>query len=561
MIKEIQDNPFRILGVFSNSATKDIVANEGKMKAFLKVGRAVSYPLDLPSILPSVERNEAIVATAKSQIALPDDKVKNAQFWFIKSTPIDDIAFNHLFKGDFDGAVETFKKKVTASSLQNLVVCYLIKGNYQDALLTAVSLYSQFSTEFVNAIDQQSSLDKKTLISQFVDCLLASGVDLSSIKSSLTDSDWLGIINRRTSKPIVDNLKKALETARASRGKGSNARLNAGKKLMAAVKTNLHKLKGVLDTLQYQVLADELANEILQCGIDYFNDSDDDDAPHKALPIQKYAGTIAVGSVTKDRCKENLDILQKIIASLPPKEVAAEAKAINQELEKFCKLPDKISHSVTLLNAAKPHLQAIKNKLGASNSFYLKISTQVVGNALHNVIEEVNAAMERVERSARTKYVSSGTPDLLTLLSLKDTLQSAWDATKIMDSFDLETAFKTRYNTNRASLKNLCEQVGISTSTYSSPARSTSTRRTSTTTSRSAAAYSSSSSSRTSGSKTSSSTKDNSGAWIAFWVITIICAFWGAFGDGHGFDFVGFLAGGALGALIPGNIVRAIFSK
>lgn len=493
MIKEIQDNPFRILGVFSNSATKDIVANEGKMKAFLKVGRAVSYPLDLPSILPSVERNEAIVSTAKSQIALPDDKVKYAQFWFIKSTPIDDIAFNHLFKGDFDGAVETFKKKVTASSLQNLVVCHLIKGNYKDALQTAVSLYSQFSSEFVNAIDQQSSLDKKTLISQFVDCLLSSGVDLSSIKSSLTDSDWIGIINSRTSKPIVDNLKKALETAKASRGKGSNARLNAGKKLMAAVKIDLPKLKGVLDTLQYQVLADELANEILQCGIDYFNDSDDDDAPHKALPIQKYAGTIAVGSVTKDRCKENLDILQKIIASLPPKEVAAEAKAINQELEKFCKLPDKISHSVTLLNAAKPHVQAIKNKLGAANSFYLKISTQVVGNALHNVIEEVNAAMERVERSARTKYISPGTPDLLTLLSLKDTLLSAWDATKIMDSFDLETSFKTRYNTNRSSLKSLCEQVGVSTSTYTP----STTRRTSTTT-RPAAAYTPSTTRRTS---------------------------------------------------------------
>ena len=476
MIKEIQDNPFRILGVYSNSATKDIVANEGKMKAFLKVGRAVSYPLDLPSILPSVERNEAIVATAKSQIALPDDKVKYAQFWFIKSTPIDDIAFNHLFKGDFDGAVETFKKKVTASSLQNLVVCYLIKGNYQDALQTAVSLYSQFSTEFVNAIDQQSSLDKKTLISQFVDCLLTSGVDLSSIKSSLTDSDWLRIINSRTSKPIVDNLKKALETSRASRGKGSNARLNAGKKLMAAVKIDLPKLKGVLDTLQYQVLADELANEILQCGIDYFNDSDDDDAPHKALPIQKYAGTIAVGSVTKDRCKENLDILQKIIASLPPKEVAAEAKAINQELEKFCKLPDKISHSITLLNAAKPHVQAIKKKLGATNSFYLKISTQVVGNALHNVIEEVNAAMKALEKKRYSYLDESESEKILKLLLLKQTVEAAWNATKLMDGFDLEPEFRTRYNTNRSSLKSLCNQIGVSTSTYTPPTRSTSTR-------------------------------------------------------------------------------------
>ena len=522
MIKEIQDNPFRILGVFSNSATKDIVANEGKMKAFLKVGRAVSYPLDLPSILPSVERNEAIVATAKSQIALPDDKVKYAQFWFIKSTPIDDIAFNHLFKGDFDGAVETFKKKVTASSLQNLVVCYLIKGAHQDALQTAVSMYSQFSTEFVNAIDQQSSLDKRTLISQFVDCLLTSGVDLSSIKSSLTDSDWLEIINSRTSKPIVDNLKKALETARASRGKGSNARLNAGKKLMAAVKIDLPKLKGVLDTLQYQVLADELANEILQCGIDYFNDSEDDDAPHNALQVQKYAGTIAVGSVTKDRCKENLDILQKIIASLPPKEVAAEAKAINQELEKFCKLPDKISHSVTLLNAAKPHVQSIKKKLGATNSFYLKISTQVVGNALHNVIEEVNDAQRYFAAVIKALKKSGLDPQLLNYLNdehspaniietrVKPVVREAWKATKLMDSFDLEPEFKTRYNTNRSSLKSLCDQIGVSTSTYTPSTRSTSTRSSS-----SSYAPSRAYGSGSSGSSSSSSDDTNWGCIIA----------------------------------------------
>ena len=36
-----------------------------------------------------------------------------------------------------------------------------------------------------------------------------------------------------------------------------------------------------------------------------------------------------------------------------------------------------------------------------------------------------------------------------------------------MDGFDMEYDFKTnRYNTNRATLKDMCEQMGISTSTY-----------------------------------------------------------------------------------------------
>lgn len=469
MINLLQNNPFRILGVFSNSAMKDIVANEGKMKAFLKVGRAVSYPLDLTSFIPAVERDENAVASAKSQIALTEDKIRYAQFWFIKSTTIDDIAFNHLFKGDFDGAVETFKKKRSASSLQNLVVCNLIKDNYEEAIQTAASLYSEFNDDFVKAIDQQATVDKKALINQFVSGLVSSGINLSSLKVSLSDPDWNEAINGIVSKPLVDKLKKALETARSSRGKGSIARLNAGKKLMAAVKIDLTKLKNHLDNLKYQILADELANEILQCGIDYFNDSEDEDAAHSAMPIQKYALSIAVGNITKDRCKENVDILQKIIASLPPKEVSVEAKAIRKELEKFCELPDKISHSMTLLNATRPLVQTIKNKLGSTNPFYLKISTQIVGNALHNVIEEVNSVMEKFKLYTSFNGGSSADLKRIAIVSLQETLQSAWDTTKIMDSFDLESDFKSRYNTNRTTLKSLCDQVGITTSAFSRP--------------------------------------------------------------------------------------------
>ena len=41
----------------------------------------------------------------------------------------------------------------------------------------------------------------------------------------------------------------------------------------------------------------------------------------------------------------------------------------------------------------------------------------------------------------------------------------AWRATKLMDSFDKESDFKSRYDKNRQTLKELCESLGISTST------------------------------------------------------------------------------------------------
>lgn len=474
MLKEIQFNPFRILGAFSNSTMRDIVANEGKMKAFFKVGKSIDFPLDSIALIPSINRNEEIVTNAKSQIALPDDKVKHAQFWFIKSTSIDEIAFNHLFKGDFKGAIETFSKKKSASSLQNLMVCFLIQQDYKAAIQIARDLYKNYTDTFIKEVDQQASPNPHLLINHYIESLLSNDVDCSSLKDTIDDVEWITIINAKITQPIIEKLENALHTAQQSRKKGYNARLDAGKRLMIVVRTELKKLKGNINQLQFQVLSDKLANEILQSGIDYYNDSEDDDAAFKAMPLQKFASSIAVGSIAKDRCEENLKILQKIIDNLPPKEVKEEAKAIKNELEKFCKLSDKISHSVNLLNATKSHINAIRSKLGSTHAFYLKMSTQIVGNALHNVIEEVNTEMSSL--NSPYGYVTDS-ERVLKIIRIKKALEEAWNTTTIMDDFDLEPEFKAHYNKNRSSLKSLCEKVGVSTSPFgketpsSSPAR------------------------------------------------------------------------------------------
>lgn len=507
MLSIITNNPYRVLGVYSNSPTKEIVSNEGKMKAFLKVGRAVSFPVDFSSFLPAIERNEEIVANAKSQIALPNEKLKYAQFWFIKLDNIDDVAFNHLINGDYHQALVLWEKKDTLSSLQNRSVVYLMLKNWASAISYAEKLYTSYAEEFNKAIDQQATVDKKTLINQFVDCLYDEKVALPALKSSISDSEWLSAINDRISKPIIEKLERALEAAKQSKGKGNNARLSAGKKLMSTTKAELPKLNGVIANLQYQVLADKLANEILQSGIDYFNNSDDDNTAYEAMPLQEYASSIAVGSVMRDRCKENVKILQKIIDNLPPQQVAAEDKAIKDLLSDFCSKPDKIVHSKTLLNGAKPHIDKIKARLGSSNSYYLKISTQVVGNALHNVIEEVNALQGNLAEMVQ-QYGTLGVSIMRD--SLKSTLQSAWDTTKLMDKFDLEPEFKSRYNTNRSTLKSLCDQLGISTSSYSSSYSSTS---------RSTSTYgSSSSSSYTPSYSKSTYNKSNSSSSFGDWV-------------------------------------------
>ena len=504
----INNNPYRQLGVYSTSPQREVVANQGKMKAFLKVGRPVTFPLDLNGLLPDVLRTEQSVADAISKLTLPTEQLRYAQFWFSKCTQLDKIACGKLTSGDIAGAVEIWNKKATASSLQNLLLCALIQNQLKNAISYAQTLYSSYNNEFVKMILGDNALATSDNLAHDFLNVMCEEFNPNQFLCYITNSEWKEYVGSKSTKPIIDKLASAIDLCKSSKGKGATARLNAGTKLMDDTKADLAQLKQFVSTsdLQYQMIADKLGLEILQCGIDYYNDSDAAEAAHKAMVLQKYAQSIVVGKMAKDRCKENVDILTKIIAELPPTDVFAEDKAIKGKLVNISKQANTISNAVSLLNGTRDDLVSIKNKLGASSAYYLKLSTIVVNCALGFVIEEVNRAQSKIisfedfqsqmyedpifgsilgrrSSSYSSLYTSSryglGGLDSSTynawvklhnsqVDSFKNVAQSAWNAIKLMDKFDLEADFKTkRYDENRRILKGLCDKLGISTSTWS----------------------------------------------------------------------------------------------
>lgn len=445
----LQSNPYRLLGVYSNSPTKERLANHNRMKAFLKVGKPVSFPLDLSNYLSPINRTEASVADAEAKLTLPKDQILYAQFWFLKTTPLDDVAFNHLIAGEIDKAEIIWQKRDCASSLQNRIVCALICRNYNCAITCAEVLYenTQYINQFVSAIiGTEGNIEVSNLVFSFLD-VLCEEVGINKLLPFITKNAWKSHIGEKAVKPLVDSIQEAVEIAKKSKGKGSNARLNAGEKLRKNTRNALSQLNKILSLtdLQYQMIADKLGLEILQCGIDYFNDSEEPDAAHKAMNLQKYAKSIVVGQMAKDRCKENVDILQRIIDNLPPSEVFAEDRAIHEELRKFCSLPDKIDFAEILLKSTQKLFVSMKQKLGVSNQYYIELSTQVVSNALHNVIEEVNAAQKDKSEAYLAKV-----------------LVSAWKVTLIMDTFDKNEEFKARYLSNKETLFSIYRQIVFS---------------------------------------------------------------------------------------------------
>lgn len=565
--KIVRENPYRILGVYANSPKKDIVANKGKATAFLKVNKPVEYPLDLKGILPPLSRTLDMMNEAEAHMAIAKEQIKFAQFWFLqKMTPLDEIAFNHLLAGNIGGAIEIWSKQESLSSLQNKLVCYLIEDKQRAAILTAEKLYEKFGDVYINKVDANSTyqMTGTELLHQFLDAL-GEEIGIQKLLGFVTGEETKAYLRNQSIGPLINKISLEVDKTKKVDHSDPKARIEAARKLVTNTKEAFSQLKGILPVTdsQYQMIADKLGLEILQCGIDYYNNSEEDDAPHTAMKMQKYAQSVVVGSLAKQRCEENVKILQKIIDELPPKEVMVEDKAIKAELSKFVRLPDKISYAVNLLNNTKPHIQKVKQKLGINNDYYLRVSTQIVSNALHNVVEEVNEAQKplagiseilgKMDPTMRS-ILLSGSNEIASNFReiesrVKTTLREAWKATVLMDEFDMENSFKSRYRENRNTLKSICDNMGVSTYVSVTSKRAQPISRPS-----SLSSASSSSSTRPYSVNSSNPMPKQEKEINPIVAIAIIHFIWGLFGisDGIG-GFFGAMFAGIAGWIIPIN--------
>ena len=112
----LSQNPYRIIGVPSNSGIKLIKKNVSKLKAFSKIGKAIDFDFDLSSLnLAALDRSEDIIIRVESKILLDENKIKYSLFWFQDVSAYDSVALKNLFEGKMDKAIEIWEK-VTKSN-------------------------------------------------------------------------------------------------------------------------------------------------------------------------------------------------------------------------------------------------------------------------------------------------------------------------------------------------------------------------------------------------------------------------------------------------------------
>lgn len=374
----IKNNPYRIIGILSNATAKEIQSRKGKITAYAKVGKQLNSEYDFP-FLDSIDRDQSKIEKAFSAIQQSKDMLENSLFWFLSTNSFDETAISYLINGDKEKAIEiwekvTTEKEITSknySCFNNIGTLKLLgesKKEIKEGIEKKIKLIESDSlTNFVHSVaDEAYIIDNQKQVQIFIDEILKqfqgkfSNADTLKLFSNCNGTTQKYLSQKFTEEPL-HNIESQIEITKKKRNENKISAFKFGLKLYESTKSDLTLLKSLLgvNDLKYQMIADNLAKEIMQCGIDYFNESQEKDSAEEYLENTKrlnlIADSIAVGKLTKDKAKDSLATLEdmkdqrinKAIAILSSIKLAYD-NAISEIDEQVAKMLMRMSYNQTI---------------------------------------------------------------------------------------------------------------------------------------------------------------------------------------------------------------------
>ena len=373
-MKTILNNPYRIVGLLVGATTKEQSKQISRLKKYIEAEQDPQDDFSFPA-LGEFHRTLESVEEAASKLNLDNDKINAALFWFWNGNPItDEAAFEALKSGDIETAYEIWDKLITKtdeegkrfwkpvseknySAFHNYSVLNIIRANGNLSNAIVASLYfleSDLVQKFVSSVtDETHKTNKKELQLLFLNQLHS---DIEANKKSLLPK-FIETLNKQEFiakqdfmkgfvQKSIEQIENKIETAKNKRKASKANAAKAGQELYTSTSSDLTQLKSIVGAsdLKYTSIADKVANEILQCSIDYFNDSQEQDSTSDyaeiAMKLAKQAEALAIGKLTKDRIKDSIETLE----GMKEKELSqaiAVLRAIKDAYEEACRQIDK----------------------------------------------------------------------------------------------------------------------------------------------------------------------------------------------------------------------------
>lgn len=395
----IQNNPYRIIGLLVGASAKEKDKQTKRLLQYLDAEQEPENDFSF-STLDGFIRTTTIVNESVTALSLNIDKIKYALFWFYNGNPItDEPAFDALKENDIDSALSIWEKLVSdrkitkrnSSAANNLATLYL-SDFYRDGLglsidslekaitLKLLFLESDYSNDFIKqATDETFNSSKNEL----------QLIYLNQIKSEIEKSgfpsikEMLEIINKidfsAKSLFIKDFIQKPIEQIELKIEESKNKRkvnksdsLVIGQTLVKSTIGQLSQIKNLIgeEDLKYNSIADKLANEILQCSIEYFNFCQDNKSNstyiETSIELGKEAKGIARGKLAKDRITDNLSTMEGM-----------KDKEINNAIDLLKSIKKAFEE-----NEAKINIEVMSMKLGYNQTINWSKVENMIANSL-----------------------------------------------------------------------------------------------------------------------------------------------------------------------------------
>ncbi len=366
------NNPYRFLGVLSNSGIKNIQKNLSKIKAYSKIGKYLSLPYELNFFnLREIDRSESLIKDAENKILLDPNKVKHSLFWFNDANSIDKIALENLNKGNFEKSETIWRKVIKEKSISksnfsaynNLSTLLFLRSisdkkndkfensktsivQIKEALkLKSELIFSDRLHDLSNLIcGNENAITKEKVLEFFnenITQLFNKNFSTSEISNIIKDSNKelsqsfnFSIINEP-----LESLSILINDANTYLKEDNSKGIEIGKDLIKKSISTLKLLKNILgkEDIKYQSISDKLANQIMQCGILCFNKNGDD---KDYMSSYKYAKSISFKDSTIERanttikhCEEELNA--NICGFCNSNEVMASHSSMRVEMHKM----------------------------------------------------------------------------------------------------------------------------------------------------------------------------------------------------------------------------------
>ena len=367
-------NPYRVLGVYGNATSKEVQKNLSRIAAFAKVGRTEEFYTDFKVAFRvsfqrlnagsedahfKLERDEEMVVAAQAQLHSAGDRLLHLCFWWTCATPADEAAFRKLETGDLEGAREIWNRRSNVSAVVNAMTTSWLLADTATVGAKAEELFCTMGDELCALVDPTLRLEPEALIRRFFVALTDVGCRVETLPQG-THEVWRRLWSEYAAMPYLRVIEKEVAAA-ASLGDVPAENLQAAKRLKALAVRVLPQLKKIYadDVLAYQVQADKLAEAVLQRAIVFFNESGGGEAVYQAIPLQQYALSIAEGEPARQRCRKNVEILQRLLEKMPPKAVLPQVKTLRDEMQRANALGKNAQAS---LDAAKK-MQSLSQRL------------------------------------------------------------------------------------------------------------------------------------------------------------------------------------------------------